>query len=61
MSARNYRPKASGQAYPPEFTIENDLDYTSSYPCGVCGVDFRSRFELANHPHPKKEKSNALR
>ncbi len=28
-------------------------DYTSPYPCGVCGQGFTSRSELATHPHRK--------
>lgn len=28
-------------------------DNMSAYPCGVCGEEFRSRIQLATHPHPK--------
>ncbi len=40
--------------YLPDFLVENDLDYTSPYPCGVCGQEIRSRSLLATHAHPKK-------
>lgn len=52
---REYQPKVSREAYPPEFAIESDFDYTPLYPCGVCGREFYSRTELAQHPHPKKK------
>jgi transcriptional regulator with XRE-family HTH domain len=29
-------------------------DTMAAYPCGVCGEMFRSRIQLATHPHPKK-------
>lgn len=29
----------------------------SPYPCGVCGERFRSRIQLATHPHGKSEES----
>lgn len=35
----------------PDFFAQNDLDYTSPYPCQVCGEHFRSRHLLATHPH----------
>lgn len=43
------------EAYRPEFAVENDFDYTSPYPCGVCGETFRSRHQLATHPHDKRK------
>lgn len=49
-----YRPKIQPEPYQPEFVIENDMDYTTPYPCGVCGREFRSRHELATHPHKKR-------
>lgn len=50
-----HKSKVSVTPYPPTFTQESDLDWTSDYPCGVCGRLFRSRRELAYHPHPKKK------
>lgn len=32
-----------------QITLENEIH--DPYPCGVCGRGFRSRHELANHPH----------
>jgi hypothetical protein len=46
--------KVSVTPYPPSWNQESDLDWTSDYPCGVCKRLFRSRRELATHPHPKK-------
>lgn len=34
-----------------------DEDYTTPYPCGVCGQSFLSRNLLATHPHPKKKET----
>ncbi len=48
--------KVSVTPYPPDFVAESDLDWTSDYPCGVCRKLFRSRRELATHPHPVKKK-----
>lgn len=39
--------------YQPDFVVESDLDYTTPYPCGVCGRSFTSRTALATHPHRK--------
>lgn len=49
-----YRPKQSQEAYVPDFTLEPDLDYTAPYPCGVCRVEFRSRYALGTHKHKKR-------
>lgn len=48
-----YRPQVRQSPYRPDFMIENDLDYTTPYPCGVCRRTFTSRHELATHKHPK--------
>ena len=59
MSKRaEYRPAVHQDATVPDFYIENDLDYTSPYPCQVCHKQFRSRYELANHPHPNARRNN---
>ena len=50
---KKYEPKKSSAAYPPEWAQENDLDWTSPYPCGVCGQSFTSRTILATHSHRK--------
>lgn len=55
--ADDYRPKKSLRAYLPDFDLDSDLDWTSPYPCGVCGRAFQSRWELAHHPHPKKKEA----
>lgn len=41
------------EPYLPDFLIENDLDYTRPYPCGVCKKSFTSRHSLATHSHRK--------
>lgn len=35
-----------------QITLENEIHWP--YPCGVCGRGFRSRHELATHPHGGK-------
>jgi len=32
-----------------QIQLENEIQYP--YPCGVCGQGFRSRHDLATHPH----------
>lgn len=49
-----YKPQIRREPYQPDFLVENDLDYTSPYPCGVCGRTFNSRSSLATHKHPRK-------
>lgn len=53
FTEKQYQPKKSQEPYRPDFLIENDLDYTTPYPCGVCGRSFTSRYALAHHPHRK--------
>lgn len=53
-TVRKYRPKKQGEVYQPDFSMENDFDFISPYPCGVCGREFRSRHELATHPHQRR-------
>lgn len=48
-----YRPKKTAEPYQVDFSLERDMDYTSPYPCCVCGRSFTSRYELATHPHTK--------
>ena len=52
MSVHHQSDKNPGKF--PEFVIQDDLDYTTPYPCHVCHQEFRSRRELATHPHPKR-------
>lgn len=50
-------------AEPPDLDAYSETfvdEYIPDYPCQVCGHTFRSRRLLAQHPHPKKEKPNAL-
>lgn len=54
LNEKTYRPKKTQEVYQPDFFIEKDMDYTSPYPCGVCKRHFTSRYELANHPHPRR-------
>lgn len=44
----------SREAEYPSFEVTDDLDYTTPYPCHVCHETFRSRHDLATHPHPKQ-------
>jgi len=53
FSEKQYKSTVRQAPYPPDFEVENDLDYTSPYPCGVCGRSFTSRRALATHPHRK--------
>lgn len=48
-----YAPKKAAHPYPPDFAQEQDHDWTSPYPCGVCGRSFNSRSLLATHPHQR--------
>ena len=41
------------EPYQPDFMVENDLDYTNPYPCGVCGRSFTSRYMLRTHSHKR--------
>lgn len=53
---RRFAPQTLNSTEAPEFPAFGfDDDYTSPYPCMVCKVEFRSRHELATHPHPKRE------
>lgn len=54
FSEKQYRPQRQQTPSPPTFSPDLDLDYTTPYPCGVCKRTFTSRYELANHPHPKR-------
>lgn len=56
MSSRKKLHQSPGQpgAYLPDFVVESDLDYTTPYPCGVCGKKFNSRSQLATHAHQKE-------
>lgn len=54
FSEPQYKPQVRQAPYPPDFGVENDLDYTSPYPCGVCGRNFTSRTALATHPHRER-------
>jgi hypothetical protein len=49
-----YRPATQPSIHRPDFTVENDFDFTSPYPCGVCKQEFNSRSLLATHAHPKR-------
>lgn len=49
-----YKPQTRQAPYQPDWNIENDLDYTTPYPCGVCKRSFTSRHALATHKHPKR-------
>lgn len=42
-----------------EGVIDQDADYTPSYPCHVCRATFQSLLTLRTHPHPKKVKVSA--
>lgn len=53
FSEPHYEPKKSNSPRPVEWLNENDLDYTTPYPCGVCKRTFTSRTSLATHKHPK--------
>lgn len=53
FSEPKYKPQVRQAPYQPDWTVENDLDYTTPYPCGVCGRSFTSRHALATHPHRK--------
>lgn len=35
----------------PQPIAQRLADEIQKYPCGVCGEEFRSRRELATHPH----------
>lgn len=54
FSEKQYKPQVRQAPYQPDWTVENDLDYTTPYPCGVCGRSFTSRTALATHPHEKR-------
>lgn len=54
FSEPKYAPVKERTPKPVDWLSQNDSDYTSPYPCGVCRRMFTSRDELANHPHPKK-------
>ena len=54
FAEKQYKPKVQQAASRPQFAVENDFDYTTPYPCGVCGRDFTSRTELATHPHGRR-------
>jgi hypothetical protein len=53
---RLHQKQGGSGAYLPDFTVEPDLDYTTPYPCGVCGGKFNSRSTLATHSHAKRQK-----
>lgn len=49
-----YKAKVVVEPYQPDFMVENDMDYTNPYPCGVCGREFSSRYLLRTHKHPNR-------
>lgn len=54
FSEPKYKPTVRQEPYLPNFQVEDDLDYTTPYPCGVCRKTFTSRHSLATHKHSKK-------
>lgn len=54
FSEPKYQPQVRQSPYPPNFMIEDDLDYITPYPCGVCKRSFTSRHALATHKHPAR-------
>jgi len=54
LNEPKYRSTAEVTPHPVDWNSENDLDYTTPYPCGVCGRHFTSRYSLATHKHQRK-------
>lgn len=54
FSEPQYRPQQRQSPSVVDWNVENDMDYTTPYPCGVCRRTFTSRYELATHKHPRK-------
>lgn len=53
FAEKPYRSAKETTPHPTDWNSETDLDYTTPYPCGVCGRTFTSRYSLAHHPHRK--------
>lgn len=52
---QKYKPEKVQSPRAADFQQKFDYDYTSPYPCCVCGQTFTSRYELATHKHGKKD------
>lgn len=48
-------PAGGDDSYEESFTQAGVDEFIPDYPCLVCGQTFRSRVQLATHPHAKKE------